>query len=73
MAYLFRAMAVSAFLFFTPAALWLVVWGEGGLLAAWLAYAMMMLGRLVTLSWRYRSDVWLRSFIKAPPAAVPRT
>jgi len=72
-AYLFRAMAVSAFLFFTPAALWLVVWGEGGLLAAWLAYAMMMLGRLVTLSWRYRSDVWLRSFIKAPPAAVPRT
>jgi len=66
-------MAVSAFLFFTPAALWLVVWGERGLLAAWLAYAMMMLGRLVTLSWRYRSDVWLRSFIKAPPAAVPRT
>ncbi len=70
-AYLFRAMAASAFLFFTPAALCLVVWGEGGLVAAWLAYAMMMLGRLVTLSWRYRSDVWLRSFVNPASASVP--
>lgn len=67
-AYLFRAMAISAFLFFTPAALLLVVWGEGGLLSAWLAYAMMMLGRLLTLTWRYRGDAWLHSFVR--PADV---
>lgn len=66
-AYLFRAMAISAIFFFTPAALLLVVWGKGGLTAAWMAYAMMMVGRLLTLTWRYRGDLWLRSFLDARP------
>ncbi|MBT3343624.1 MAG: MATE family efflux transporter [Gemmatimonadetes bacterium] len=70
-AYLFRAMAISAIVFFTPAALLLVVWSDGGLLSAWMAYAMMMLGRLMTLTWRYRGDAWLRSFVTAPSLPVP--
>ncbi|MCC7261942.1 MAG: MATE family efflux transporter [Candidatus Latescibacteria bacterium] len=61
--YLFRAMAVSAFVFFVPAALLLVCALGGGLPGAWLAYDVLMVGRLLTLWRRYRGDQWLRTFV----------
>ena len=62
--YLFKAMAVAAFAVFAPAALILVYWLDGGLYGAWLAYNCLMIGRFLTLWPRYRSDVWLRSFVE---------
>ncbi|HIG55751.1 MAG TPA: hypothetical protein EYQ18_17565 [Candidatus Handelsmanbacteria bacterium] len=64
MGYLFKAMAVAAFVVFAPAALILVYWLDGGLYGAWLAYNCLMIGRFLTLWPRYRSDVWLRSFVE---------
>lgn len=72
MAFQFRAMAGAAFLCYLPAALVLVVWLEGGLLSAWLAYVFLMVGRFVPLAWRYRSDAWLRTFRDAPPSSLER-
>lgn len=67
MAYMFGAMAIAAFLFFVPAAVILVVWADGGLLSAWVAYAALMVGRAVPLGLRFRSDRWLRSFVHPSP------
>jgi MATE family multidrug resistance protein len=66
MAYMFRAMALASFGFFLPAAAVLVVWFDGGLLSAWIAYATLMVGRALPLTLRYRSDVWLRTFVAGP-------
>ena len=66
MAYMFRAMALACFGFFVPAAAVLVVWFDGGLLSAWIAYATLMVGRALPLTLRYRSDVWLRTFVAGP-------
>jgi MATE family multidrug resistance protein len=67
MRYMFRAMALAVFVFFLPTAVILVWWLEGGLISAWIAYASLMLGRLVPLACRYRGDTWLRSFIAVGP------
>ena len=64
-AYLSRAMLIAALLFFLPAVGLLVFQFEGGLQGAWLAYIVLMLGRLVTLWKRYRSDAWLRTFVSS--------
>ena len=63
MAYMFRAMALAAFAFFVPAAVVLVIWLDGGLLSAWIAYAALMVGRALPLALRYRTDTWLRTFV----------
>ncbi len=63
MAYMFRAMAFAAFAFFVPAAVVLVIWLDGGLLSAWIAYAALMVGRALPLALRYRTDTWLRTFV----------
>ena len=61
--FMFRAMLVSALVFFVPA-VGLFVYGlEWGLQGAWLAYIALMVGRLVTLLHRYRGDVWLQTFV----------
>ena len=62
-AYLFRAMALAAFAGFAPAAIVLVVFLEGGLLSAWGAYVLLMVGRFLPLARRYRSQDWLRTFL----------
>ena len=66
MRYMFGAMALASFGFFVPSAAILVVWCDGGLLSAWIAYAAMMLGRAVPLTLRFRSDIWLRTFVEVP-------
>ncbi|HCL28774.1 MAG TPA: MATE family efflux transporter [Candidatus Latescibacteria bacterium] len=63
MAYMFRAMALAAFAFFVPAVVVLVIWLDGGLLSAWIAYAALMVGRALPLALRYRTDTWLRTFV----------
>ena len=72
MAYMFKAMAVSAFAVFAPAALVSVFWLDLGLPGAWLAYNGLMLGRFFTLWPRYRSDAWLRSITSAEDAEEQR-
>ena len=72
MAYMFKAMAVSAFAVFAPAALVFVFWLDLGLAGAWLAYNGLMLGRFFTLWPRYRSDAWLRSITSAEDAEEQR-
>ena len=62
-AYLFRAMTVAAFGAFAPAAVLLVVCLEGGLLSAWTAYLVLMLGRFLPLARRYRTEAWQRTFL----------
>ena len=62
-AYLFRAMALAAFAGFAPAAVLLVVALEGGLVSAWTAYLVLMLGRFLPLARRYRSSAWQRTFL----------
>ena len=62
-AFLFRAMALAAFAGFVPAAIVLVVFLEGGLLSAWGAYVLLMVGRFLPLARRYRSQDWLRTFL----------
>ena len=62
-AYMFRAMMVSALGFFAPAALVFVLLLGWGLKGAWVAYITLMVGRLVTLWARYRRDLWLQSFV----------
>ena len=62
-AYLFRAMTVAAFGAFAPAAVLLVVVLEGGLLSAWSAYLVLMLGRFLPLARRYRTEAWQRTFL----------
>ena len=64
-AYLSGAMLVTALFFFLPAVGLLVFLLDGGLLEAWLAYIVLMFGRLVTLWKRYRSDAWLRTFVSS--------
>ena len=64
-AYLSGAMLVTAMFFFLPAMGLLVFQLEGGLMEAWLAYIVLMFGRLVTLWKRYRSDAWLRTFVSS--------
>ena len=66
MAYMFRAIAVAAFIFFVPTAVVLVVWLDGGLLSVWMAYAALMIGRALPLGRRYRTDTWLRTFVRKP-------
>ncbi|MBI2503455.1 MAG: MATE family efflux transporter [Candidatus Latescibacteria bacterium] len=61
--YLFRAMAVSAFAFFVPAALLFVYSLGGELQGAWLAYDALMVGRFLTLWRRFRSEAWLKTFV----------
>lgn len=63
MRYLFGAMALASFGFFVPAAAILVVWLDGGLLSAWMAYAALMAGRLLPLALRFRSSAWQRTFV----------
>lgn len=63
MRYLFAAMAVASFGFYLPLVLGLVLWWEGGMVGAWLAYNGLMVGRFATLWPRYRSDRWLRTFV----------
>jgi len=63
MGYMFKAMALSAFAVFVPAALVFVYWLHWDIVGAWLAYNGLMVGRFFTLWPRYRSDRWLRSFI----------
>ena len=60
-AYLLRAMALSSFAFFLPAALIAVVWLELGIVGAWVAYDVLMFGRFATLYPRYRGNRWQRS------------
>lgn len=62
-AYLFRAMALAAFAGFAPAAILLVIVLEGGLVAAWGAYIVLMLGRFLPLARRYRGSAWQRTFL----------
>lgn len=62
--YLFRAMAVSAFAFFAPAALLFVYGLGGGLQGAWLAYDALMVGRFLTLWRRFRGEEWLKTFVE---------
>ena len=66
MGYMFAAMALASFGFFVPVALVLVVWCDGGLLSAWIAYAALMVGRILPLALRFRSANWLRTFVDAP-------
>jgi multidrug resistance protein, MATE family len=69
MAYMFAAMALASFGFFVPVAAVLVVVCDGGLLSAWIAYACLMLGRLLPLALRFRSAAWLRTFVEMPVAS----
>lgn len=70
MRYMFAAMALASFGFFVPTAAILVIWCDGGLLSAWIAYAAMMLGRALPLAMRFRSDIWLRTFVEAPDPSL---
>ena len=62
-AYLFRAMALAAFAGFAPAAVVLVIALEGGLVSAWTAYLVLMLGRFLPLARRYQTEAWQRTFL----------
>ncbi len=62
-AYLFRAMALAAFAGFAPAAVLLVIALDGGLVSAWSAYIVLMLGRFLPLARRYRGGAWQRTFL----------
>ena len=62
-AYLSGAMLVAVLAFFLPAAALFVFHLDGGLQGAWLAYIVLMSGRMVTLWKRYRGDAWLRTFV----------
>ena len=61
--YMVKAMAVATMLLFVPAAIVFIYWMDLGILGAWLAYSGLMVGRFLTLSWRYRGDRWLRTFV----------
>jgi len=62
--YLFRAMAIAAFAGYAPATLLFVPWLGWGLAGAWLAYDALMVGRFLTLGYRYRGNAWLRTFVR---------
>ncbi len=56
-------MALAAFAGFAPAAVLLVIVLEGGLVSAWSAYLLLMLGRFLPLARRYRGGAWQRTFL----------
>ena len=62
-AYLFGAMALSAFGIYLPATLFLV-YGLGlGLKGAWMGHNCLMVGRFVTLAPRFLGTRWMRTFV----------
>ena len=61
--FLFGAMAVASFGIFLPVFLLFVHGLDLGLQGAWMGLNALMLGRFVTLYYRYRGDGWLRTFV----------
>ena len=60
--YMFRAMLVSVFIFFSPLAVLFFHFLGWGIEGIWLAYSGLMFGRLVTLWPRYAKDDWITTF-----------
>ena len=60
--YMFHAMLVSVFVFFSPLAVFLFYFLDLGMKGVWLAYCGLMVGRLLTLWPRYAKDHWIKGF-----------
>jgi Na+-driven multidrug efflux pump len=64
MRYLFKQMSVSFIGVFAPALLILMLALDGGLFSLWTAMVLFMVGRAVTLWWRYRQPSWIEERLR---------